>query len=904
MTSRSAFPILAGFFFFLRGFDTLLILVFSSLFLESFGPVGWPWYFVGFSLLFASTQLLLLQRPHWSGAVFLKAILPLVSVAALAMAVLFPSPAGPMTFVALIIFRSWDLHATQAFYDLVGKTWPLTEARLHLPSLLAAGTLGSVLAGFFLRFLLPVTGFFPLLALAPFAGLAAWFLLRNGLPASLNPGEKAETATPDIGHSPSGNLLWSRIPPVHRRYAFSVFALSIMGSLAVNLVDFQFNGNLPAFYPETPDRPARIAALLGSLNAAMELITLLIQGLAGRWFFTHLSLRTIISIRPLVLGLCGVLVWSLPLFWPVIGLQFLSRTSTFIFMSPLWVLLLEPLPFQTRLYVRRLLNLIDCLTVTILGLSLALWTRSGVGAEPGVFLLITGIALSTLLLNRFLLHLYPEMIRETLTDLSHEISTDDLEGIRLLPSLERQALLQRLFQESSRETLLKTLLRLGPLNLGELRELIWQRLPEETDPALLAGMARILLCSPDQVPKLSAFLSACTDPRRLAEIMDAADHSSHPDFEWMFVSYFDHPHHRVRGSAVLSFLHHGTGRRQIPQALEALALLQKSHHPRDRATAAVVMGRLGLPVFVPPLFSLADDSSEEVARCAYHALASIGTPAVLEFVGQRMVDPQARGPLARQCWEELGSRDQESLIRALAAMSAEDRHRTGIWARALRSRLKPAFLQRLLRLKPPELLPPLFETLAESNLDLADLLGPCLIDNPDGSVQCQTGPILDRLRQSPLREPVAYLSLLLVLTRPEEPAVQGWLQVTLSGFVWDFSRLLAASVRRTIPPQHLTTWKQRLATRWTNFLPLLALAAPREAGLPDSLCRLLSPDPYVAALALELMQNRLPPAMLARLSALTMVGRDPEGVFRAATEAGFLDARELPDSELFLEKDS
>lgn len=55
MNSFSALPILAGFFFCLRGFNTFLILAFSSLFLESFGSGGWPWYFVGFSLLFVTT---------------------------------------------------------------------------------------------------------------------------------------------------------------------------------------------------------------------------------------------------------------------------------------------------------------------------------------------------------------------------------------------------------------------------------------------------------------------------------------------------------------------------------------------------------------------------------------------------------------------------------------------------------------------------------------------------------------------------------------------------------------------------------------------------------------------------------------------------------------------------------
>ncbi|HNV71148.1 MAG TPA: MFS transporter, partial [Candidatus Ozemobacteraceae bacterium] len=669
MRPLSAFPVLAGFFFFLRAFDTFLILSFSSLFLESFGPAGWPWYFVGFSILFITTQSLLLDRPHLHGEPFLRRALPPLFLTALLLAVFFPTPSGWITFPALVLFRSWDLHATQAFYDLVGKTWALQEARLHLPSLLAAGTLGSVLAGFSLRFLLPSTGFFPLLVLIPFAGCAAWLTLKAYSP---------DTSTSSSSERPSASPIhWKQISPTHRRYSLAVFLLSIMGSLVVNLVDFQFNANLPDLYAGVTDRAAQVAALLGTLNAVIELTTLALQGLVGRWIFTRLSLGTILSVRPVLLGLLGFIAWAMPQFWTLTGFQFLSRTSTFVFMSPVWVLLLEPLPFSTRSYVRRLLNLVDCITLTSLGLSLALWSNGGSTAHPSLFLLISGFALTTLWFNRSLLSLYPEMIRETLIDLSDSPGMN-LDGLKLLSREARRTILRRLFDENGREVQLKVLLRLGPLDLPELHELIHERLPSMTDSTLVASSVRLLLRSSEQVQPLASYLGTCPNPRRLSEIMDAADQTTHPDFEWMFASYFDHQHHRVRGSAVLAYLRHGRGRRLIPQAIETLAGLQQGHAPRDRSTAAVVMGRLGFPAFTPSLFRLVDDPSDDVARCAYHALASIGTPPVLEFVGQRLSQSGIRGTFARTCWNELAGQAQVSLLQSLAAMSDEERHRTGV----------------------------------------------------------------------------------------------------------------------------------------------------------------------------------------------------------------------------------
>ncbi len=895
MSSLSAFPILAGFFFCLRGFNTFLILAFSSLFLESFGSGGWPWYYVGFSILFVTTQGYLLARPHLHGEPFLHRALPPMFLLTLLLAVLFPHPTGWITFPALILYRSWDLHATQSFYDLVGKTWALQESRLHLPTLLAAGTLGSILAGVSLRLLLPTTGFFPLLVLVPLVGFASWLILSRYRPEQPT-SSSASSTIPSL-------TSWATISPVHRRYSSMVFVISVMGSLVVNLVDFQFNAGLPDLYAGIADRPARIAALLGTLNAVIEVTTLMLQAFAGRWFFTHLSLGSILALRPVLLGIFGVITWLLPSFWNITGFQYLSRTLTFVFMSPVWVLLLEPLPLQIRSYVRRLLNLIDCVTLTSLGLALAAWNSYNSGAQPVVFLVISIIALLTLRFNRSLLNLYPEMIRETLTDGS-DVPTTSLDGFKLLPPTARRQMLQRLFQDSDRDVQLKALLRLGPLNLPELHELIRERLPQVNDATLVAGMTRFMLRSADQVQPLSAYLGSCTNPRRIADVLDAADQTMHPDFEWMFSSFFDHPHHRVRGSAVLSYLRHGVGRRLIPQALEALAGLREGHSARDRSTAAVVMGRLGFPVFADALFRLVDDPSEDVARCAYHALASVGTQPVLEFVSKRLSQTGVRGTFARTCWNELSGQLQTSLQRALAGMSLEERHRTGIWLRALRSRLSPSLLQRLLRLQPADRLPGILESLSESSPTLNTILDSCLIEQADGSLVLNDTPLLEQVRRETLLQPVESLPLLLALTTPDNQMIRGWLHSQLSGFMWDFARLLEIRERASVQAEEVRKLQKTLDIRWSNFTPLLALLCPREACSPETFRKLIPDDPQTSALALELLHPFLPETTFAMLSAILFAARAPEKLRSAVIEAGFLDPRRLADHELLPEKES
>ncbi len=883
------FRVLALLFFCQKSAVTIMVLAFSSLFLSEYGPGGWPWYFVCFPALFIVTQLMMLPHARLKGRGFLSGALPGFALLAFAFAIFGEKQSGLLIFAALVGFRCFDLHSAQAFFDLSGQILLLRDAKRGLPVIMALGTIGSIMAGLFLKFLLAQTGFPMLFLFGAILFLGARFSL-NLLPpqvVEISPGAASPAAPPPV--SASGNGLprtgngdpeTPAFPEIYRKYCLAVIVISMFGSLIVNLVEFQFNGNLPRFFPDA----ASMASFLGLVNAAIDLSVLLTQGLLGGWLFSRLPLGLLLGIRPVFTFLAASVAWFHPSLSTMVGAQFLTRTSTFVFMAPVWVLLFEPLPQEARGFYRRWLNIADSCTIISVGLGLLVWKHFGGGPVGGIFLIIAGIAIFTLTRNARVLSLYPAMIQATLEARSTEENLAGIEGLGFLSRVDRIRHLRTLFSDPRPDVRGKAIVQLGSNPEDWEEGLLMPLLESESDPANLNALIRLLSVHPAGRACLRSFLETPREPRVLADVLESLAPTLGHGEEKSLLALFPHPNHRVRGNALWAYLKYGWETSSLESAVAALAQMVRAEPNIERASAAVVIGRLGSAEFLPELFALARDPGEDVARCAFRSLGALRTTSALEFLAREAREGTGKAAsMASEALEEATRRDPEVLWRMFGGMTEEERQQSGFLLHGSGLGIPLATLQKVFRLPSGPRRGNLLKILGEGEPVVARIVEKCLEVPREGGWGDPT-PLLEHLRTADFREPPAGMALIRFFFDRDDPGLLEVFQKKLSFLVRAF--VILEEIRKRIPEPangkplleghgEYESWNAKLL----HLSAGIALLTDDPPSLLDAVRAVQGKDTFMASVAVELLERLLPHSIVSVFVPLLEWRRNP-GVVR------------------------
>lgn len=835
---------LSVYYFFQKASFAYLMVLFTAMFLNNYGAAGMPWYFVGQAVFFFTVQIGIMRLTTWQGTAVLSRLLPGLGLVALLLAAKSPEIPAWTTFIALILARSGELLANQSFFDVSGQLLPVRESKKRLPGIMAAGTVGSVLAGLTLRFFMAEGKLGWFLAIAAVTFFLANYLLPN--PDK----DRQPAAKPEPGQKlPAEDSKLADSGPNTRKYVWIVWAMSAGGTLTCSLVDFLFSGRLAVEWSDSHE----IATFLGLFNAMIELFSISVQALFGGWLFSKLPLKVILTIRPFTLGLLVLATWWSPVFFLVAASQFVMRTSTFIFMAPSWVLLLEPLPLSVRIYARRLLSIFDATMTMCVGIGLLVWTSSGGGADPGLYLLNAFFLLCILLLTRILIHFYPLMIQDTLGTAPTSEGLEAVVGIRFLPKKERLAYLQKLLSSDN-----------NAVRVQAIQECA-READEDTLGILVAAMAR-----EEHGPNLTLIVKVVTshygrragpllaelindrqEPGLLADLLEAIGRSDFAELEKTSAGFLDFPHRKVRGAAILNILRHGHDRGILLRAIERLYHDMRDIDPATRGTAAVVLGRTGLLAFLPALMAMVDDPVELPAIKAINALAHFRHPEVIEFLMSRSSLPGARGKAIARALSASAGQERPSLMKLLHELPEEERRRIEFWLHAPGSNVDGEIIGKLVHLEDARRRERLLQTLVEGDSRFRSSILKCLVADKNHTI-IDSRPLWSVLAEKSWVELPPEAALIPVICKPEDP----------SGAEVLFKRLLEMAEQAWIiacafPGEERSVIAPKWCRGFENFIKILALWGGEPSIWHDTIEKARSADKFLNSVAQEFLEARV-----------------------------------------------
>lgn len=840
---------LSVYYFFQKASFGYLLVLFTAMFLNNYGAAGLPWYYVGQTIVFIAAQVGIMRFTSWQGSAVLSRLLPGLGLVALLLAARSPEIPAWTTFIALILARSGEILANQSFFDVSGQLLPVRESKKRLPGILAAGTVGSVLAGLTLRFFMAdgMLGWFLGIAAITFF-LANYLLPRPG--AEKQSGDKHHEEKPASANESAGaDVRLADSSCNTRKYVWIVLAMSAFGTLTCSLVDFLFSGRLALEWSDSH----KIATFLGLFNAMIELFSISIQGLFGGWLFRKLPLSIILSVRPFTLGVLVLSAWWHPVFFIVAASQFIMRTSTFIFMSPSWVLLLEPLPLSIKIYARRLLGIFDAATTMAVGIGLLAWTYTGRGADPSLYLLDAVFLLVALFLTRILIYYYPLMIQDTLASSASSERPAAVVGIRFLPRKARLSYLHELLFSENVDVRAQAIQECArEIDEDTLDILITAMTREQHGPNITLIVKVVMSqCGNQAGPLLAELIHEGQEPRLLADLLEAIGRSDFAELEKTSARFLDFPHRRVRGASVLNILRHGHDHGIIARAVARLDQDMRDPDPATRATAAVVLGRAGLTAFLPALMVMVDDPMDMPAIKAINSLANFRHPEVIEFLMSRSELPGARGEAIVRALSTSAGQERPLLMKLLHELPEEERRRIDFWIHAPGSNADREIIGKLVHLKDAKQRERLLQGFAEGEDWSRSIIHSCLIEK-NNLTAIDSQPLWKLLSEKSWFELPREVSLIPVICKSEDP----------NGAEVLFKRLLEMAEQAwVISCAFPDAEKSAVAPDWChgfeNLIRILALWGGEPSTWHDIIEKARSADKFLNSVAQEFLEARV-----------------------------------------------
>ncbi len=847
---------LTGFYFLLKGLDNFLIVLLTSLFLEKYGASGLPGFYILVNLLFITSQIAMMGSREWAGYGFLATLSRPLVITVLMMAAVTAGGNAAAIFAALLFVTVYDFHATQAFSDLSSHILPLREAKEHLPTVWAAGTAGSILSGLSVRFAVDLGGF-----VWTFGGVAVLLLVSDGLLRRLGGIISAQeavtteqTVTPASAPETAA-AIWSSLPMGTRRFSCLLIGLSFAAIFGRMLMDFLYNSQMSVAFPAARD----LAGILGLFWAAIDIVSLLMQTVIGRWIFATLRLGTIIAIRAGALTMTALVgAWFPGPVTAAIG-WFVLMTMTKAFINPGFVIMLEPIPRAARVMVRRFISVGDALANIAAGtMLLSLKAGAGRGNESLIFLVVAVLYGVSLIASRLLDDWYSQTVEETLQQTDVEGDVEIIHALRFVSPIERQSRMARLLQHADPDIRYRTIMETAELPSEQTADLLLTALVNEKEPRNVAAMVRVILMRLGQPGEelIEDLLLHEQDPRLIADIIESLQAGENERMTGLLPMFLEHPHHRVRGNAVKTLLRRCEDRSVLERCLACLRQLMESTIEMERATAAVVMGTTGLPAFVPALGCLADDEQPEVAGHALQSLARIGSANAVRLLAEKRVRGRFRD-LAERAWKQLHAQGAEERGKLLAGLSAADRARVGFWLKAVQSSADEQLLFRILRVRDADKRDALLRALGAEDLDTHELLDACVRQEGDEAV-LDPVPFFEKLKAQSLDRFPPWGDLVTTLCGSQHAEYVNVLipmlkRVAREMFLYERGVSEGVFADQTVRD----TLDARIDKRLRVVLHFVALAGRQPAETLEALVKATTRDKFVHSVALEFIEEQL-----------------------------------------------
>ncbi len=849
---KSVPKLLCGFFMCQKAANNLLYLAVLTSLLDKAGANALPWVYLLVNVIFIGVQFRVMTRlagreGHW----LLKVLSLPAAVMAFVAAWFFPTDMVPVLTGFFVLTMLLDLTTNQGFTAMLNHFISINESKRVLPMIYAAGSFGFILSGLLLKFAIDFFGIRGLLVLNGLTVLAGLVFLRF-----LQPVEDrriSEQACCEGLNTDKNQAIDASVPSMKHPLASLLIISSFVIIFNKYLVDFLFAASLSSFFPVSND----LASFMGVFGATADFAVIGLQTFAMHRVFARFPIGMVLTFMPLVLTLlCGYAAFSLK-FAVVAAVQFLVLLNSKNFTVPATTIFMGVIPQHDRVFYRRDMSIACSLSSAFVG-GFLLLARNRVGYDV-LFFLAAILYLLMAWVHSLLDAAYLKTLRRSIVSRSQADSDDQLASLQYVQITERCEQLRALLNDTDAEMRLQAINAAASLPEKYALEMLAPLLASERDGRCLTAVARnILTIAPEEAGRhILALLESTEDNRLRADIIEALGKVRNAEISVEQITvWLEHQHHRVVASAVISLVRLGRQRETIEAAMRRLAAMAVSSVEMMRASAAAVMGELGLPLFVPALENLAAENNLVVAGNAANALARIQTPAAMSVLEKMLL--HGNKEIAGRAGELLETVSRENISRVSRLMSgitAEERRLLSAKLRAGARQDNLELLAAILCIEQIEKRRTLIALLEKADSETQLLMSRCVIEVSEGQIELTAAPLIARLRQEPVQETVpAWFSLLGAIAGGsiEKPEMSPNLLRPLSALLNAFWSETAAVMTNHAGKVEHRLWQKYL--RWQ--VQAFAFFSLEPAAILKSFDAIAGSNSHERGMALEYLETR------------------------------------------------
>ncbi len=730
--------LMGGFFLLLKATNNILYLSVLTVFLKEVGPEYLPWVYVLVNISFIAIQVGMGRWLEGREGLWLLSFLTFPAVVfSLGMGFLIELPLKPVFMVGVLLAILFDLFTNQAFANLCNQVFSLQDAKRHLTVVFAMGSVGYILSGILIKFIVDLLGIRGLLWGNALLLLVYRALLQRIRTQSGNPEDHVQNVAGKVrGEAKAdGERMASLKYPLGRLLVLSSF-LTLFNKY---LIDFLFSTAVAGYFRSRQD----LASFMGVFGAVTDFSVIALQTFVMNLVFARYPTGSVMSGTPILLvGLCGAASLFNPL-GVIVLIQFLVLLNSKNFIVPGTTIVLGAVPQSLRNRIRRDVGTTAAFSSMLVG-AVLLFLRSRVSIQF-LFLVAAGLYLLLGLANLRMNGAYSQSLRETLSRSTGETDSEMVASIRFLEPRERAQRLEEIFHHPNPEVRIEAFGEARYLSPSEARRLLIPILSLETDPRCLTEAARVALevLGPEALSWIEEILESTDKPRVSADILEAIGRvGSGERVEALLLRHLHHAHHRVRGSAIMSLLRLSKKTDLLMDTLRELRRMGRDGAPLMRATAAAVMGEMRLPLFVTSLEDLSKDPDEMVILNAVAALGKIRTSRCLGVLKRLCthLNPKV-AESAKRINQEASRQSLERIASLLNGVTASERVRLVQSLKGLKRENSLDLLGRVLSLDIPEAREGLVKLIQEGDEEVIGLLEWCLVPLDGGGIRKTLAPV-------------------------------------------------------------------------------------------------------------------------------------------------------------------
>ncbi|NCB37375.1 MAG: MFS transporter [Erysipelotrichia bacterium] len=730
--------LLSVFFLLLKAANNLLYLSVLSIFLEKAGATSLPWVYLIVNAAFIAIQFQFMTRIVGKEGHWLLSLMSFPSaLLSFGAAWLFPTESVMLLVGFFIVTMIVDLTTNQAFTAMLNHFLGIGESKRLLPVIYAAGSLGFIISGLLLKFILDFLGLKGLFVINGFLVILAAVILRMLKPAE--DARLAESETP----SPSKDAASEAIDESSMQHPLA--RLLIISSFLIifnkYLVDFLFAASISSFFTSTND----LASFMGVFGAATDFAVIALQTFVMNRVFSKFPIGRVLAFMPIILTLLCILASFSLKFAVIAAVQFLVLLNSKNFTVPATTILMGAIPQKNRVYYRRDMS-IACSVSSAVVAGFLLIARGRVGHDSlfviaaATYFVMAGI--HVLLDRAYLATLRKAFIRKEESQIDDQVAS-----LRFLNIQERLDQLKELLADENPRVRASAIEAAAVLPANYAVPMLEPMFEHEADSRCLTVVARTLIqISPDSsASHIFKIIRETTDDRLRSDIIEALG-KAHLNVigEENLLGFLEHGHHRVCASAVITIVRLTRQQKSLESAMRKLVEMARDSRELMRASAAAVMGELGLPLFVPALGSLAAENNVAVAGNAATALARIHTPAALSVLKNMLAHPNAQTAVKASELLAASARENISCIsRLLTGITADERRKLSVKLRSGRHQESHDLLAAILCVDSPEKRKNLVAVLETADRKTIEYMKLCVKMMPGDSVELDLAPIIN-----------------------------------------------------------------------------------------------------------------------------------------------------------------